>query len=98
MEWLERDLIFTGHTRGIVKIWSKVIQDGKFCLSMVKRLDCGTSTSQSQGKGSVGPGSITSIFPTHKSVYTGDEDGKVVSFLFFFLFIAQDSRLQVPFY
>jgi len=49
-EWLEQTLIFTGHRRGVVNIWRKVVRSGKggkegkeaaggWELELVKRLD-----------------------------------------------------------
>jgi WD40 repeat protein len=71
-EWLERELLLTGHKRGVVNIWSKVVQAGAFTLDLVKRLD------HLDRKGDDGA-SITCILPMAQKVYTGDEDGKVVS-------------------
>jgi hypothetical protein len=75
-EWLERTLIFTGHRRGVVNIWKKCIKDGKWALVLVKRLD---HTDQRAEDGSNIVAAITCITPMPQAVYTGDEEGRVVS-------------------
>ncbi|EWC48126.1 hypothetical protein DRE_02705 [Drechslerella stenobrocha 248] len=72
-EWLERELIFTGHRRGIVNVWSKQIVDGKFDLMLVKSLQH-INPYQTQATVSA---SITAILPMPRSVFTGDEWGRV---------------------
>ncbi|KAK6359872.1 hypothetical protein TWF696_001001 [Orbilia brochopaga] len=72
-EWLERELIFTGHRRGIVNIWSKQVVDGKFDLTLVKSLQH-INPYQTQATVSA---AITAILPMPRSVYTGDEWGRV---------------------
>ena len=75
-EWLERELLFTGHRHGVVKIWSKAIREGAFTLDLIKRLDhLDGRRAEGLDKGA----SITCILPMAQKVYTGDEDGKVVS-------------------
>jgi hypothetical protein len=91
-EWLERSILFTGHKQGCVKvsvllldssaqadigqIWSKVIRQGKFVLDLVKRLD---HVDQSSERGLNVTSAVTYILPMPQTVYTGDEDGRVVS-------------------
>ena len=91
-EWLERSILFTGHIQGCVKvsvlllesiaqanfgkIWSKAIRQGKFVLDLVKRLD---HVDQSSERGLNVTSAITCILPMPQTVYTGDEDGRVVS-------------------
>ncbi|KAK6542611.1 hypothetical protein TWF694_006555 [Orbilia ellipsospora] len=72
-EWLERELIFTGHRRGIVNIWSKQIVNGKFDLTLVKSLQH-INPYQTQATVSA---AITAILPMPRSVFTGDEWGRV---------------------
>ncbi|RVD82445.1 uncharacterized protein DFL_006872 [Arthrobotrys flagrans] len=72
-EWLERELIFTGHRRGIVNIWSKQIVNGKFDLTLVKSLQH-INPYQSQATVSA---SITAILPMPRNVFTADEWGRV---------------------
>lgn len=40
-EWLERELLLTGHKRGVVNIWDKTVDEkaGCFKLCLIKRLD-----------------------------------------------------------
>ncbi|KAL2431932.1 Beige protein-like protein 1 [Exophiala dermatitidis] len=73
-EWLERDLIFTGHKRGQVRIWNKVIRDGHFELELIRQLNH-ADNSRDDGA-NVGAG-ISCILPMPQVVYTGDEDGRV---------------------
>ena len=77
-EWLERDILFTGHKGGIVKIWSKVIKDGRFELDLIRQLN--HADPQREDGGNVTAG-ISCILPMPQVVYTGDEDGRVVSFI-----------------
>lgn len=74
-EWLERDIIFTGHKRGIVKIWSLTIEDGIFVLELIRQLNHVDAAREDGGNVSAG---VTCILPLPQVVYTGDEDGRVV--------------------
>ncbi|RAL68368.1 hypothetical protein DID88_007099 [Monilinia fructigena] len=91
-EWLESTLLFTGHKRGIVCIWRKIVgkQSGKWELELVKRLDHVDGVRRdASGNGSVGPhgirtiangnveAGISCVVPMEKGVYTGDEEGRV---------------------
>ncbi|KAI9731699.1 MAG: hypothetical protein M1834_004488 [Cirrosporium novae-zelandiae] len=73
-EWLERDIILTGHKRGVVNIWNRVIKDGNFKLEPVKYLN---HVDQHREDKSNVSSSITCILPLPQVVYTGDEDGRV---------------------
>lgn len=75
-EWLENNLVFTGHRRGVVNIWKKCIHNGKWNLVLVKRLDHIESRSED---GSNTDTAITCITPMPQVVYTGDDAGRVVS-------------------
>lgn len=77
-EWLERDLVFTGHRRGVVNIWEKRIGgEHGFELRRVKTLH---NAGQFQGDaGIVVQAAITEVLPMPTAVYTGDESGRVVS-------------------
>ncbi len=74
-EWLERDILFTGHKRGIVKVWSKVIRDNKFELELIRQLNHVDVSREDGGNVTAG---ISCILPMPQVVYTGDEDGRVV--------------------
>ena len=93
-EWLENFLVFTGHKNGRVNVWRKVVRSGRWVLELVKRLDHADPNSED---GRNYDAAITAITPRCKAVYTGDDDGRVVSllslsvsclsfFLFFFYF------------
>ncbi|KAJ9259019.1 hypothetical protein DTO207G8_1179 [Paecilomyces variotii] len=72
-EWLERELLFTGHRRGLVNIWSKTIRDGRFELDLIRQLhhiDVGR-------EGANVSSGISYILPLPHIVYTGDEAGRV---------------------
>ena len=90
-EYLERDLIFTGQKKGVAnvssdkkfqeftrvlileQIWSKVVRGGAFALDHVKRMH-----HLDQAGFNVGA-AMTCVLPMAHTVYTGDEDGRVVS-------------------
>lgn len=75
-EWLERDLVFTGHKRGQVRVWSRVAREGKFELELIRQLNHADSTRDDGANVTAG---ISCILPMPQVVYTGDEDGRVVS-------------------
>ena len=75
-EWLERDILFTGHKRGVVRVWSKIIRDGKFELELIRQLN---HTDGAREDGGNVAAAVSCILPMPQVVYTGDEDGKVVS-------------------
>ena len=75
-EWLERYIVFTGHKHGIVRVWSKTIRDGKFELECIRQLN---HVDQAKESGENVEAGISCILPMPQVVYTGDEDGKVVS-------------------
>ncbi|CAK4031082.1 Beige 1 [Lecanosticta acicola] len=73
-EYLERELVFTGHAGGVVNVFSLVIlRDGKWELVLVKKLV------NLHSSGTRSACSITGILPMSKGVYTGDEEGGVWS-------------------
>ncbi|KAI0883952.1 beach-domain-containing protein [Annulohypoxylon maeteangense] len=73
-EWLENYLVFTGHRRGRVNIWKRVVKDGKWILELVRRLDHIDTRSDT---GANTEAAITCITPMPQLVYTGDDDGRV---------------------
>ncbi|KAI9890808.1 MAG: hypothetical protein M1814_003592 [Vezdaea aestivalis] len=73
-EWLERELVLTGHKRGVANIWAKEIKNGTFVLSPLKRLNHIDRTSE---YGANVQAAITYILPMPQTVYTGDENGTV---------------------
>ena len=74
-EWLERELIFTGHTYGVVNVWTlTTLVNGAWYLQLVKRLN---HTDASREDGGNTSASITAILAMPQAVYTGDEDGRV---------------------
>lgn len=75
-EWLEREIFFTGHQQGVVKVWNKVIRNGHFELELIRQLNHGDSNREDGGNVKAG---ISCILPMPQVVYTGDEDGRVVS-------------------
>ncbi len=75
-EWLEREIFFTGHKHGVVKVWNKVIRGGGFELELIRQLNHVDSSREDGGSVRAG---ISCILPMPQVVYTGDEDGRVVS-------------------
>lgn len=76
-EWLEDQLIFTGHKRGCVNVWRKSIKAGRWSLELLRRLDHIDLKSDKGGNTEAG---ITCVSPMPTCLYTGDDDGRVVSF------------------
>ena len=56
----------------LVQIWNLTIRDGAFVIEHVKRLH-----HMDQAGFDIGA-SITAILPMEQTVYTGDDDGRVV--------------------
>ncbi|CAK7567360.1 MAG: Beige protein-like 1 [Sporothrix epigloea] len=74
-EWLENYLVFTGHRRGRVNIWRKVVGPlGRWVLELVRQLDHVDPKSET---GANVDAAITCIAPMPQMVYTGDDDGRV---------------------
>lgn len=80
-EWCENQLVFTGHKRGVVNVWRKTVDErsGKWVLQFLRRLDHVNPKSE---VGANVEAAITCIAPMPLLVYTGDDDGRVVSFRF----------------
>jgi beige protein homolog 1 len=77
-EWCESTVVFTGHKRGRVNVWRKVVRKGGgWGLEFLRRLD--HVDMKREGGGNV-EAAITCIAPMPQLVYTGDDDGRVVSF------------------
>lgn len=78
-EWIQNFLVFTGHRRGRVNVWRRAVRkgDGKWILELLRRLDHVDAKSEN-GANIDAP--ITCVTPMPTTVYTGDEDGRVVSF------------------
>lgn len=77
-EWLESFLIFTGHKRGRVNVWRKCINGGRWTLELLRKLD---HLDYKNEKGENTEAGMTCISPMPTCLYTGDEDGRVVSAL-----------------
>jgi beige protein homolog 1 len=75
-EWLENYLVFTGHKHGRANIWKRVVKDGEWHLELVRRLDHIDINSET---GTNTEAAVTCILPMPQLVYTGDDDGRVVS-------------------
>ncbi|KAI7362959.1 beach-domain-containing protein [Hortaea werneckii] len=74
-EWLERELLFTGHARGAANVWALItLSDGGWHLSLVKRLNHVDANREDGGNTFA---AVTAILPTAQAVYTGDESGRV---------------------
>jgi hypothetical protein len=77
-EWLEENLVFTGQRRGVVNVWRKVVRAGRWKLELVKRMDHKDPRRRQEDGGNV-EAAVTCVTPLAQVVYTGDEDGRVVS-------------------
>ncbi|KAK5112769.1 hypothetical protein LTR62_003867 [Meristemomyces frigidus] len=74
-EWVERELVFTGHSYGVANIWAVSTRaDGSWFLQLVKRLN--HVDGHREGGGNVRV-AITAIEALPGAVYTGDEAGRV---------------------
>ena len=72
-EHVERLLLFTGHRRGAVNVWALAVHEGRWGLELVKRMVHADAGGQAHSA------AITAVMPMPLSVYTGDEEGRVVS-------------------
>lgn len=73
-EYLERELILTGHACGVTNVWAlTTLGDGSWYLQLVKRLQHADGN-EIMARAPVG---ITSVLPAARAVYTGDEEGNV---------------------
>lgn len=75
-QWQTRDLLFTGHKKGIIQIWSKVVstdEEGRarWALAPEYRLQ-----DELNVKGA-NAADITAIHFNARTMYTGDSDGRV---------------------
>ncbi|OQO06015.1 hypothetical protein B0A48_08603 [Cryoendolithus antarcticus] len=74
-EWVERELIFTGHAHGVVNVWTlAVLSDGAWHLQLVNRLN---HVDGLRDGGVNRSAVISALLPMPGAVYTGDEDGRV---------------------
>ena len=72
-EHVEHTLLFTGHRRGAVNVWALSVHGASFALAHVKRMV------HADAAGMVHGAAITCVLPRALTVYTGDDDGRVVS-------------------
>lgn len=89
-EWVESTLLFTGQRRGVVNCWRKVVgrgAQGGWKLELVKRMvgvgEEGTAVSGGGSGSGSGEAAVSCVRAMAQCVYTGDEDGRVVSLPFF---------------
>ncbi|KAL2861246.1 Beige/BEACH domain protein [Aspergillus lucknowensis] len=73
-EWQERELLFTGHRRGVVNIWCKIMRNGRFELELIRQLHHIDNNRDNGANISAG---ISCILALPQVVYTGDEMGRV---------------------
>jgi WD40 repeat protein len=74
-EWLDRELIFTGHSQGVANVWAlTTLVDGSWYLQLIKRLNHTDSSREDGGNSSA---AMSAILPMSQAVYTGDEEGRV---------------------
>ncbi|KAI5310593.1 hypothetical protein KEM55_004859, partial [Ascosphaera atra] len=72
-----RELLFTGHQRGLVNVWCKVIRNGKFELDLIQQLHHAEKQLDSPPVHAEPASEITCIMLMAHAVYTGDEAGHV---------------------
>lgn len=74
-EWVERELVFTGHAHGIANAWALTsLADGAWYLQLVNRLN---HIDPSREDGGNITAAMTAVLPMPNAVYTGDEEGRV---------------------
>ena len=74
-EWLERELLFTGHGNGVANAWAlTTLADGGWHLQLVKRLNHVDAAREDGGNSAA---AVSAILPMGQGVYTGDEEGRV---------------------
>ncbi|PHH71830.1 hypothetical protein CDD82_6324 [Ophiocordyceps australis] len=78
-EWLENQLIFTGHAKGRVCVWRKSVVGGRWMLELQRCLEHVEVRSAAGGNIEAG---ITCIAPMPLCLYTGSEDGSVYEWRF----------------
>lgn len=81
-EWLEDQLVFTGHRKGRVNVWRKGLVGARWTLEFLRSLDHVDHKGNKPGNTDA---SITCISPMPTCVYTGDDTGRVVSSCCLFL-------------
>ncbi|KAI4197790.1 MAG: hypothetical protein LQ350_005695 [Teloschistes chrysophthalmus] len=69
--YLKRNLVFTGHRKGVVNIWNMTIRNGSFVLEHLKSMHHLDHVGYNIGA------AMTCVLPLAQRVYTGDEDGRV---------------------
>lgn len=80
-EYVSTQLLFTGHARGTVKIWSLVnLSDGAWHYQLVKYLAHADPAKEGLVRGYVAP-NVTVVEVGEKAVWVGLENGSVVSCL-----------------
>ncbi|GAM85921.1 hypothetical protein ANO11243_039310 [Dothideomycetidae sp. 11243] len=76
-EWVKQQLIFTGHRRAVLKVWSLVnLGDGSWHLHLVKHLS--HADPAKEGIPEYKPPAVIAVLATDKAVFAGDESGAVV--------------------
>ncbi|KAF2134921.1 beach-domain-containing protein [Dothidotthia symphoricarpi CBS 119687] len=74
-EWCERELVFSGHRRGVVKIWhllpAPTSTNTRWTITLINVLNHSDQMTSSNAA------PITCILPMPHQVYTGDEEGRV---------------------
>lgn len=74
-EWVERELVFTGHAHGILNAWALTsLADGAWYLQLVNRLNHIDPSREDGGNISA---AVTAVLPMPNAVFTGDEEGRV---------------------
>ncbi|KAF2154703.1 beach-domain-containing protein [Myriangium duriaei CBS 260.36] len=75
-EWVKQLLLFTGHRRAVLKVWTLVnLADGSWHLHLVKQLS--QADPGREGVAEYRPPAVTAVLPTGKGVFAGDESGAV---------------------
>ncbi|ORX90609.1 beach-domain-containing protein [Basidiobolus meristosporus CBS 931.73] len=81
-EWLEEELICTGHRKGLIKIWNTAVnqQEGSGSISLRYTLE--HEDRLSINKGATSDIIVLNISSHHRTIYSGDSLGRVYGWLF----------------
>ncbi|KAF4556019.1 Beige/BEACH domain-containing protein [Elsinoe fawcettii] len=74
-EWVKDTVLFTGHKRGVVKVWVLTnLRDGEWHLQLVKQLNAAELGREGTA------GAVSALKVGERQVWVGDEEGRVAGF------------------
>ncbi|TKX23413.1 beige/BEACH domain-containing protein [Elsinoe australis] len=74
-EWVRDTVLFTGHKRGVVRVWTLTnLSDGSWHLGLVKQLSCAEVGREGTAA------AVSCVKVGERGIWVGDEGGRVVGF------------------